>query len=141
MRIYDWYDNNNGWCGDNNSNGKGGNWGGPNAPIMPFGSNSNGLGEVPEKIHDHFGGDLFFDQCTRHVYVTLGQFSIVRLERETQLLIPSYDYFVPQKECIGGSEDDACSLFSKIKFPVDEFFPPDVLEAPEGYREAKSIIS
>jgi hypothetical protein len=141
MRIYDWFDNN---VGDNNSNSKGnnggGNWGGPNASVAPFANNLRGVGEIPEQIHEHFGGDLFFDTVCRHVYVTLGQFSIVRLERDTQILIPSYDYFVPQKECVGGSEDDACSLFSKIKFPVDEFFPPDVLDAPEGYREAKSII-
>ncbi|MDR3310770.1 MAG: hypothetical protein LBS90_05430 [Oscillospiraceae bacterium] len=128
MRVYDVCDNND----------KGGNWSGPNAPNSPAPYASN-VGEVPDQIHETFGGDLFFEAASRHIYVTLGQFSIVRLERDTQLLMPSYDYFVPQKECIGGGEDDACSLFSKIKFPVDEFFPPDSLEPPEGYREAKSI--
>jgi hypothetical protein len=71
------------------------------------------------------------------VYVTIGQFSIIRLERDTQLLMPSYDYFVPDKECLGSGDDDACTLFSRIHFPVEEFFPPDTLELPEGYREAK----
>ena len=59
-----------------------------------------------------------------HVYCTLGQFSIIRLERDTQLVMPCYDFCMPEKECIGGSEDNPCDLFKRIKFPVDEFFPP-----------------
>ncbi|MDR3277519.1 MAG: hypothetical protein LBT12_01995 [Oscillospiraceae bacterium] len=96
------------------------------------------VAEVPEFISEGFGGDLLFDSTNRRVYVTLGQFSIIRLERDTQLLMPSYDYYMPDKECLGSNEDDACSLFSKIRFPVDEFFPPDTLDPPEGYREAKA---
>lgn len=96
-----------------------------------------GVSEIPEQISDNFGGDLAFDNPNRRVYVTLGQFSIVRLERDTQLLMPSYDYYMPDKECLGSGDDDACTLFSRIHFPVEEFFPPDTLEAPEVYREAK----
>jgi hypothetical protein len=95
------------------------------------------VSEIPDSICDNFGGDLSFDPVNRRVYVTLGQFSIVRLERDTQLLMPSYDYYVPDKECLGSTDDDPCGLFAKIRFPVDEFFPPDTLVAPEGYREAK----
>ena len=35
---------------------------------------------------------------------------------------------MPQKECAcdGGScEEDPCELFRHVKFPVNEFFPPD----------------
>ena len=96
-----------------------------------------GLVEIPPCIANYFGGELCFDNSANRVYLTLGQFSIIRLERDTQLLIPAYDYCMPEKECIGGSEDDACTLFSKIHFPVDEFFPPDTLDAPEGYREVR----
>ena len=35
----------------------------------------------------------------KRLYVKLGQFTIVRLERDTQLLIPAYDYCVPDKDC------------------------------------------
>jgi hypothetical protein len=98
------------------------------------------VAEVPEFIAEGFGSDLLFDSTNRRVYVTLGQFSIIRLERDTQLLMPSYDYFMPDKECLGGSEDDACTLFSKIRFPVDEFVPPDPLDPPEGYREARANL-
>ena len=96
-----------------------------------------GLVEIPPCIANYFGGELSFDNCANRLYVTLGQFSIIRLERDTQLLMPSYDYCVPEKECVGGSEDDACTLFSKIHFPVDEFFPPSTLDAPEGYCEVR----
>ena len=91
--------------------------------------------DVPEFISELLGDTLVFD-ADRQVYVTLGQFSIVRLERNTHLLMPAYDHCLPEKECVGGSEDDPCALFSRIDFPVEEFFPPDSLAAPEGYREA-----
>lgn len=96
-----------------------------------------GIFEVPGFIAESFGSELLFDHPSRRVFVTLGQFSIVRLERDTQLLIPSYDYCMPDKECLGSNDEDPCTLFSRIHFPVDEFFPPDTLECPEGYREAK----
>lgn len=91
--------------------------------------------EIPSCVAECFSNELLFDQPERRVLVTLGQFSIVRLERDTQLLIPSYDYCLPDKECVGGGEDDPCTLFSRIQFPVDEFFPPDSLDYPEGYKE------
>jgi hypothetical protein len=89
--------------------------------------------EIPTFVAESFTNELILDHTERRVLVTLGQFSIVRLERDTQLLIPSYDYCMPDKECIGSNEDDPCTLFSRIHFPVDEFFPPDTLECPEGY--------
>lgn len=64
----------------------------------------------------------------RRLMVSLGQFSIIRLERDTQLLIPVYDYCLPEKECNCGDvpvPEDPCTLFKQVNFPVDEFFPPD----------------
>lgn len=91
---------------------------------------------VPEAVAKLFDSPLVFDAGVRRVYVTLGQFSIVRLERDAQLLIPAYDYCIPDKDCIGADSDDPCTLFSRIDFPVDEFFPPDTLSAfPDTYRE------
>lgn len=92
--------------------------------------------EVPDSVAALFDGPLVFEADTRRVYVTLGQFSIVRLERDSQLLMPVYDYCVPDKDCVGADSDDPCTLFSRIDFPVDEFFPPDTLSAfPDTYRE------
>ena len=38
----------------------------------------------------------------KSAYPPLGQFSIIRLERDTQLLIPVYDYCMPDKDCSCG---------------------------------------
>ena len=62
------------------------------------------------------------------LFVTLGQFSIIRLERDTQLLIPAYDYCIPNKDCScesGECHEDPCDLFRQVQFPVSEFFPPN----------------
>jgi len=99
------------------------------------------VGEVPAFITRRFGEELVLDARQRRIYVTLGQFSIIRLERDSQLLIPAYDYCMPDNECIDPDSDDPCTLFSRISFPVDEFFPPDSLETPEGYREVQSCIT
>ena len=57
------------------------------------------------------------------VLVTLGLFSIVKIERNVQMLIPAYDFCVPDKECTT-STGDPCELFKNLKFPTSEFFPP-----------------
>ena len=92
--------------------------------------------ELPQFLCQHFSDRLFSESTDKRVYVTLGQFSIIRLERDSQLTIPVYDYCMPEKECVVGSNDDPCSLFSRITFPVDEFFPPDSLCGCEDYRDA-----
>lgn len=97
------------------------------------------LTEVPPAVCAAFGSDLSFSGEGRRVYVSLGQFSMIRLERDTQLLIPAYDYCMPTKECPTNSEDDPCSMFDRVQFPVDEFFPPNTLSSsPDTYREART---
>ncbi|MCH5314954.1 MAG: hypothetical protein J1E81_03490 [Eubacterium sp.] len=58
------------------------------------------------------------------VLVTLGLFSIVQLERDSQLLIPAYDYCIPEREC-NCNTTSPCETFQSIEFPIDEFFPID----------------
>lgn len=58
------------------------------------------------------------------VLVTLGIFSIVQIERDVQVLVPAYDYCIPNHECCCDNENP-CDTFSKISFPMDEFFPKD----------------
>jgi hypothetical protein len=58
------------------------------------------------------------------VVVTLGLFSIVQLERDVQMLVPAYDFCIPDREC-NCSTQNPCETFQNIEFPVDEFFPPD----------------
>lgn len=92
--------------------------------------------DVPANILAYFGEDLVLNDTARILLATLGQFSIIRLERDTQLVVPVHDYCLPDKECISGTEDDPCTLFSRIRFPVEEFFPPDSIDAAEDYRAA-----
>lgn len=81
---------------------------------------------IPSRICQCFGGE-FITSCMRNVYVTLGMFSIVQIERYVQLMIPSYDFCIPEKECVNSS-DNPCEVFSRLEFPTNEFFPPNVGE-------------
>lgn len=89
--------------------------------------------DIPCGVTKCFSEELDTSQGNPQVLVTLGQFSIVRLERDSQLLIPVYNYCLPEKECAGGEDGDPCDLFQNIAFPVNEFFPPNTLEAPCSY--------
>ena len=95
-------------------------------------------GEVPAGIAACFPDELNMGGEGRRVYVTLGQFSIIRLERDSQLLIPAYDYCMPNKECSGGKEEDPCAIFRQVQFPTEEFFPPNTIATPEGSQETKN---
>ncbi len=95
------------------------------------------LCEVPDCITNCFDDELVLDGDEKRIYCTLGQFSIIRLERDTQLIVPSCDFCIPEKECVGSTEDSPCDLFRRIRFPVDEFFPPNV-EVGDDYREIKN---
>lgn len=79
--------------------------------------------DIPADICSCFDEDLVIGGEGRRLFVTLGQFSIIKLERDIQLLMPAYDFCMPQKEC-AGNPDDPCALFQNFRFPVDEFFPP-----------------
>jgi hypothetical protein len=61
----------------------------------------------------------------KRLYVTLGQFSIIRLERDAQLIVPVLDYAIPTKECCEtpGCAEDPCEMFSRIPFPSRQFTP------------------
>ena len=81
---------------------------------------------LPDSVLAGFDDD-FVTEADRIVLVTLGLFTIVRLLRNVQLLIPIYDFCIPHKECDCGITDP-CELFNQFKFPLDEFFPPDQSE-------------
>ncbi|HOJ10549.1 MAG TPA: hypothetical protein PK733_08145 [Clostridiales bacterium] len=72
---------------------------------------------------------------TRRVVVTIGLFSIIKLVRDVQLLIPAFDFCVPKKKCIASTEENPCELFETIEFPVDEFFPPQKFDFPRALEE------
>ena len=91
---------------------------------------------IPEGIRAAFTEKLIFNDTARRWFATVGQFSIIRLERYTQLVVPAYDYCLPEKES-PVTVKDPCTLFSRIHFPVEEFFPPDSISENEDYRSLK----
>ena len=81
--------------------------------------------QIPESIRYLFDEELMTGDVNRQLLVTLGQFSIIRLERDTQLLVPVLDYSLPTKECCEapGCGEDPCEMFSRIPFPEGQFAP------------------
>lgn len=63
---------------------------------------------------------------SRCIFVTIGVFSIVQLSRPVSVLIPAYNFCIPEKECTGASNDTPCEIFDKISFPTNVFFPPSL---------------
>ncbi len=82
---------------------------------------------------------------TRHlviakkVVVTIGLFSIVKLARIVQLLIPAFDFCVPNKKCVASTDEAPCELFETIDFPIDEFFPPQKADFPGAMDEERNL--
>ncbi len=81
--------------------------------------------QLPAPITGMFDDELVLAGERRRLYVTLGQFSIIRLERDAQLIVPMLDYAIPTKECCDapGCAEDPCEMFSRIPFPATQFAP------------------
>lgn len=92
--------------------------------ITPGGPFDN-IPQFPEPVIARLGVEGFApaDNAIRFLEVTLGLFTVVQLIRNVQMLIPVYDFCIPQKECVN-TADSPCERFSRIKFPTQEFFPP-----------------
>lgn len=82
------------------------------------------VNSLPESVCRVFD-DLIVDGGTKRVYITLGLFTITRIMRKVQLIIPVIDFCIPDNECIASTDNNPCELFEKLRFPVDEFFPPE----------------
>ena len=91
------------------------------SPIVPF---------VPENVAEFIGGDLASPE-RQQVTTTIGLFSITTLSRSVQLMLPSYDFCMPRKECEDRT-DDPCEAFGKIEFPTEAFFPPNAQDSEQG---------
>ena len=81
--------------------------------------------QVPQGIRNLFEEELVLSGESRRLLVTLGQFSIIRLERDAQLVVPVLDYSIPTKECCdsAGCGEDPCEMFGRIPFPERQFAP------------------
>lgn len=79
--------------------------------------------QLPGVFSNKLRGSVGCVVATKAALVTLGLFSIVKIERNVQMLIPAYDFCIPDKECTT-STGDPCELFRNLKFPTNEFYPP-----------------
>ncbi len=79
--------------------------------------------DIPEQVLRMADGELC-DSAGNTLAVTLGMFSVVRIERPAQYLISAAEYSVPEKECREADDDDPCRMFRSMPFPVNEFYPP-----------------
>ena len=81
------------------------------------------LDDIPDFVYNHINGKLC-DRDDKALVVSLGFFSVVKIERPTQIVVNATEYNIPDKECITAQEDDPCTLFKSMAFPVNEFSPP-----------------
>ena len=92
---------------------------------------------IPTDVQGMFGDDLVLGGDKHRLFVTLGQFSIIRLERPAQIIVPVLDYAIPTKECCPdpcGCAEDPCALFDKVPFPAEAFTPAGCDRPGEGYQ-------
>ena len=96
--------------------------------------NHGTVAQIPTGIRELFDEELVTGDVQRTLLVTLGQFSIIRLERDAQLLVPVLDYSMPTKECCDapGCGEDPCEMFSRIPFPEGQFAPRSCDDCPSN---------
>lgn len=98
-----------------------------NVPRFILDDLDRGYDDIDDDIVETESANRF---ANHQVLASIGLFSIIKLVRFVQLLIPAFDFCVPNRECIAATEENACDLFDTIDFPVDEFFPPQKFDFP-----------
>lgn len=78
----------------------------------------------PQSIFNSMEDTIPSCGASKAILVTLGLFSIVQMERDAQILIPAYDYCIPDREC-NCNTSNPCETFQGIDFPVEQFFPSE----------------
>lgn len=99
-------------------------------------SKDKAIVQIPSPICQLFDDELVLSGESRRLFVTLGQFSIIRLERDAQIVVPVLDYSLPTKECCdsaGCCTEDPCEMFSRIPFPTAQFAPKGCDKPAEKY--------
>ena len=87
---------------------------------------------IPASVANRIGGEVATELMPgcKVALVTLGLFTIVQLIRNVQMLIPVYDFCIPEKEC-DASTDNPCEVFGRLRFPSEDFFPPSECDIDE----------
>lgn len=89
----------------------------------PFGHCCINPEAIPDVVRARFGGDFVDNIGANSCYVTIGVFTVIRMEREVQLILPACHFCLPERESRQNENTDPCSVFGKMNFPLGEFFP------------------
>ncbi len=78
--------------------------------------------DIPDVVRCCIDGELISNSDYPQLQVSLGIFSVIRIERPVQLLVQGTDYCVPDKECLQATNNEnPCELFRTIAFPTSRF--------------------
>lgn len=94
-------------------------------PASTFGVCVCGACQIPDNVSRNFEG-MFRESSPgcKVCYLSLGIFSICRLERPAQLVVPACDDCIPTGSgCYDLPKTDPCALFRSMDFPLGEFYP------------------
>ena len=91
---------------------------------VPFGHCCMSCDSIPQRIRSRFDGEFMDGIGSVNVYVSIGLFTVIRMERQVQLTLPSSKFCLPERDSTPAQDGaDPCSVFSKMNFPLGEFFP------------------
>ncbi len=80
--------------------------------------------DLPAAVHSCVGAPLCDSRDRdKELLVSLGFFSVIRIERPAQLVVNAAEFCIPDKECVMTDEEDPCKIFAKMAFPISEFCP------------------
>lgn len=89
-----------------------------------FGNCCCGIDSLPEGIKGKFDGCFVDGMGVNELFVSVGIFSVIRMERPVQLVIPASRFCLPEKDSTPAiSSSDPCNVFGRMGFPIDEFYP------------------
>jgi len=86
--------------------------------------------------HKHVGRDIEpqeegLGRHHRHIFPTIGLFSIVKLYRMVSLMVESRGFVIPPP-CWDIMPPNPCDFFERLDFPMDAFAPPQKPEFKAG---------
>ncbi|MHC1693749.1 MAG: hypothetical protein AB9835_00430 [Eubacteriales bacterium] len=84
-----------------------------------------GVDSIPDNVSSCVRGQLVDTQSDKICLVTLGIFSVIRIVRPSQIIVPANEFTIPDKECLSNDED-VCEIFKRMRFPDSEFNPPSL---------------
>ena len=82
--------------------------------------------QVPENVCNSCGLNICEECGNKALYVSLGLFSVIRMQRPVALTIDASEFCIPDKTSNVLSETDPCTVFNNMAFPTCEFYPPSV---------------